>query len=128
MAKILNTRGAAAYLGISIPWVHKLVETGKITAYIYAESGELVKRPKGAKKQGAGLFFYESDLKRYTSPSEPARQRRYTVEQKQEVLRLHSTGLSNREIARQTGISFQSVNNWVKQEQEQTGDHNLAVA
>src|SRR5947207_1532073 len=119
MAKMLNTRGAAAYLGISVPWVHKLVEQGKLKAYIYnPKTGEPMVRPPGAKRQGAGLFFYESDLKRYKGPAEPAKGRRYTDEEKQEVRRMHETGVSNREIARQTGVSFQTVNNWLKQDEK----------
>ena len=119
-AKLLNTRGAAAFLGVSINWIHKLVEMGRLKAYIYTQEGTPAERTEENKQAGAALFFYESDLKKYKGPKDhPTRGRRYGETERQEVLRLHTTGIANREIARQTGISFQTVNNWVNQAQEQ---------
>jgi DNA-binding NarL/FixJ family response regulator len=117
-AKILNTKGAATFLGVSINWIHKLVEMGRLKAYTYTPGGELAERSEETKRAGSALFFYESDLKKYRGPKDrPARGHRYGEQERQEVLRMHATGMSNREIARQTGVSFQTVNNWVNQEQ-----------
>jgi hypothetical protein len=62
---ILNTKGAAANLGCSVNWIHKLVYEGKIKARIYNDEGVLVEREIGSPRQGQGLYFYESDLAGY---------------------------------------------------------------
>jgi predicted DNA-binding transcriptional regulator AlpA len=115
--KLLNTKGAASHLGCSENWIHKLVYAGKIKAYIYDEAGELVERPVGSKRQGAALYFYESDLNKYKAPklqTRPKTGRRYTDEQRQEALRLDAQHMSHREIAQRIGVSRQTINNWVK--------------
>jgi DNA-binding NarL/FixJ family response regulator len=131
MAKIkgpmLNAKGAAARLGISLSLVHKLVDAGKLRAYIYSPSGDLVERLPGAKKQGAGLFFDEDDLRRFREPLYKAKGRRYSSVERQEVMRLHKLGLNNREVAKLTGVSYQTVANWTKQAaQEHESVENVA--
>lgn len=68
--QIVNTKGAAAKLGCSENWIHKLVSRGKLKAHIFVE-GELVDHiPDGGRaKQGQGLYFLESDLKAYQPKS-----------------------------------------------------------
>lgn len=125
MIKLLNTKGAAAHLGCSENWIHKLVYAGKLRAYIYDEAGALVERPQGAKRQGAALYFRESDLNRYLSPTRrqtrPAAGRQYTEEHRQKALRLVAEGMSNREVARRVGVSYQTVNNWRMQAAQEHG-------
>lgn len=62
---LLNTKGAADWLGCTESWVHKLVYAGKLKAHVYDEEGILIARPPGEKRQGQGLYFYERDLKAY---------------------------------------------------------------
>lgn len=62
---LLNTKGAAERLGCTENWIHKLVYSGKVKAHIYDEHGVLVERQSDDKRQGQGLYFYESDLKKY---------------------------------------------------------------
>lgn len=38
----------------------------------------------------------------------------YTAEQKAEAMQLRSEGLSNREVGHRLGISYQTINNWVR--------------
>ncbi len=72
MMQVFNTKGAARRLGCSETWIHKLVATGKLQAYMYDENGERVERSKDRKSQGQGLYFFAPDLDRY----QPAVQRR----------------------------------------------------
>lgn len=62
MFEMVNTKGAAKRLKCSETWVHKLVSTGKLKAYIYNEEGTLIVRPPEEKRQGQGLYFLVSDL------------------------------------------------------------------
>jgi hypothetical protein len=39
---------------------------------------------------------------------------RYTYEKKEQVFSLKKKGLSHRQIAKQSGVSYQTVNNWLK--------------
>src|SRR5260370_16974002 len=39
--QVLNTKGAAKRLGCSLTWIHLLVCTGKLKAYVYADLGRL---------------------------------------------------------------------------------------
>ncbi len=124
MAKVVNTRGAAAILGLAVVSVHKAVEAGRLKAYYYDANGNLVPR-RTSKHPGAGLFFYESDLLRYKKYGlrEPNKARRYTDEDRARVCQLHAQGMSNRDIGKQLGIGYQSVNNWLKEEaSEEAGE------
>src|SRR5712692_9807851 len=116
MAKIVNTKGAAHILGVSVQRVHKIVEAGKLQAWFYDDKGDLVQRTEG-KRQGASLFFYESDLNRYKRRQglAPAKGRRYTDAEREQVIQLRKQGVSNRDIGKQLGISYQTVNNWINQ-------------
>lgn len=62
---IINTKGAAEYLGCTENWVHKLVHAGRLKAYAYNEHGVLVAREATEQRQGQGLYFYQSELKKY---------------------------------------------------------------
>lgn len=70
--QVLNTKGAARRLGCSETWVQKLVSAGKLTAYIYDESGRLSQHQPGHRRQGQGLYFLASDVDAY----QPVVQRR----------------------------------------------------
>lgn len=70
--QVLNTTGAARRLGCSKTWIHKLVATGKLKAYIYGDEGELIEHDNAAKRQGRGLYFLAEDVESYR----PAVQRR----------------------------------------------------
>ncbi len=48
--QVLNTKGAAKRLGCSLTWIHRLVATGKLKAYIYDDNGRLVERKPEEKK------------------------------------------------------------------------------
>ena len=71
MFEMLNTKGAAKRLGCSETWVHKLVSTGKLKAYIYDEEGRLIVRPPGEKRQGQGLYFLARDLDAFQQARKP---------------------------------------------------------
>jgi hypothetical protein len=62
---MFNTVGAAHYLKCSIPYIHKLVASNKLRAYIYNDLGKLVEREPDDLRQGQGLSFYESDLRAF---------------------------------------------------------------
>ena len=70
--QVLNTKGAARRLGCSETWIHKLAATGKLTAYIYSDEGELVAHNQTTRKRGRALYFLASDVAQYR----PAVQRR----------------------------------------------------
>jgi hypothetical protein len=71
--QVLNTKGAAKRLGCSLTWIHRLVATGKLKAYIYDTNGRLVERkPEEEKKQGQAMSFRVKDVDAY----QPAVQRR----------------------------------------------------
>lgn len=68
--QIVNTKGAAAKLGCSENWIHKLVSRGKLKAHIFVEGVLVDHIPDGGRaKQGQGLYFLESDLKAYQPKS-----------------------------------------------------------
>src|SRR5689334_4775253 len=71
MFEIVNAKGAAKKLGCSVTWIHKLVSTGKLKAYIYDEKGTLIIRPPGEKRQGQGLYFFVSDLDAFQEERKP---------------------------------------------------------
>ena len=50
--QVLNTKGAAKRLGCSETWIHRLVSTGKLKAYIYNDNGRLVERKPDEKRPG----------------------------------------------------------------------------
>lgn len=70
--QVMNTKGAAKYLGCSDTWIHKLVYRGKIKARVYDDSGVLVERQPQDHRQGQGLYFLQEDLDAYR----PEKQRR----------------------------------------------------
>ena len=72
VVQVLNTKGAARRLGCSETWIHKLVATSKLKAYIYDTDGVLVERQPEGKRQGQGLYFLVEDIDIY----QPAVQRR----------------------------------------------------
>ncbi len=61
VVQVLNTKGAARRLGCSETWIHKLVATSKLKAYIYDTDGVLVEREPEGKRQGQGLYFLVED-------------------------------------------------------------------
>lgn len=63
--QVLNTKGAAKRLGCTISWVHKLVSTGKLKAYVYDSDGALMEHKPDDKRQGQGLYFFINDLDAY---------------------------------------------------------------
>ena len=70
--QVLNTKGAAKRLGCSESWIHRLVATGKLKAYIYDANGRLVERKPEEKRQGQAMSFRVKDVDAY----QPAVQRR----------------------------------------------------
>ncbi len=64
---VLNTKGAARRLGCTETWIHKLVSTGKLKAYVYDDNGTLVEHRPDVKRQGQGLYFLTDDVDRYQS-------------------------------------------------------------
>ena len=70
--QVVNTKGAAKRLGCSETWIHRLVATGKLKAYVYNENGRLVERKPDEKKQGQAMSFRIRDVDAY----QPAVQRR----------------------------------------------------
>ena len=62
---LLNAKGAALRLGCSRTWIRKLVEKGKLSAYVYGDNGALEQHQLGQSRQGQGLYFMESDLEAY---------------------------------------------------------------
>jgi hypothetical protein len=72
VVQVLNTKGAARRLGCSETWIHKLVATSKLKAYIYDMDGVLVERQPEGKRQGQGLYFLAEDIDSY----QPTVQRR----------------------------------------------------
>jgi hypothetical protein len=70
--QVLNTKGAAKRLGCSETWIHRLVATGKLKAYIYDDNGRLVERKPEEKRQGQAMSFRVKDVDAY----QPAVQRR----------------------------------------------------
>jgi len=70
--QVLNTKGAAKRLGCSLTWIHRLVSTGKLKAYIYDDNGRLVERKPDEKRQGQAMSFRVKDVDAY----QPAVQRR----------------------------------------------------
>lgn len=70
--QVLNTKGAAKRLGCSESWIHRLVATGKLKAYIYDDNGRLVERKPEEKRQGQAMAFRIKDVDAY----QPAVQRR----------------------------------------------------
>ena len=69
---VFNTKGAAKRLGCSETWIHRLVATGKLKAYIYDDNGRLVERKPEEKRQGQAMAFKARDVDAY----QPAVQRR----------------------------------------------------
>jgi hypothetical protein len=65
MSQVMNTKGAAKYLGCSETWIHKLVYRGKVKAHVYNEDGVLVERVPQETRQGQGLYFLKDDLDAY---------------------------------------------------------------
>jgi hypothetical protein len=80
--QVLNTKGAAKRLGCSQTWIHRLVSTGKLKAYIYDDNGRLVERKPEEKRQGQALSFRVRDVDAY----QPAVQRRPRGSKKQAPL------------------------------------------
>ena len=80
--QVLNTKGAAKRLGCSETWIHRLVSTGKLKAYIYDDNGRLVERKPEEKRQGQALSFRVRDVDAY----QPAVQRRPRGSKKQPSL------------------------------------------
>ncbi len=70
--QVLNTKGAAKRLGCSLTWIHRLVSTGKLKAYVYDDNGRLVERKPDEKRQGQAMSFRVKDVDAY----QPAVQRR----------------------------------------------------
>ena len=64
---VLNTKGAARRLGCTETWIHKLVATGKLKAYVYDDKGMLVEHQPDVKRQGQGLYFLMDDVDNYQS-------------------------------------------------------------
>lgn len=64
---LMNTKGAAEYLDCTENWIHKLVYSQRIKAYIYDEHGVLIERMPEDKRQGQGLYFYKNDLDKYAN-------------------------------------------------------------
>ena len=54
---VFNTKGAAKRLGCSETWMHRLVATGKLKAYIYDDNRRLVERKPEEKRQGQMHVF-----------------------------------------------------------------------
>lgn len=69
--QVVNTKGAARILGCTETWVHKLVSSGKLRAYIYSEYGVLEEHRPDEKRRGQGLYFLVSDLEAYKANLEP---------------------------------------------------------
>jgi hypothetical protein len=63
--QFINTKGAAKRLGCSETWIHKLVSSGILQAYIYNHNGVLVKHQPEEKRQGQGLYFLMSEVDAY---------------------------------------------------------------
>ncbi len=63
--QVLNTKGAARRLGCSETWIHRLVSTGKLKAYIYNDNGRLVERKPDEKRQGQAMSFRVRDVDAY---------------------------------------------------------------
>lgn len=63
--RVLNTKGAAKRLGCTETWIHKLVSTGKLKAYIYGDKGILVEHKAEGKRRGQGLYFFADDVDKY---------------------------------------------------------------
>jgi hypothetical protein len=70
--QVLNTKGAAKRLGCSQTWIHRLVSTGKLKAYVYDDNGRLVERKPDEKRQGQAMCFRVKDVDAY----QPVVQRR----------------------------------------------------
>lgn len=62
---MLNTKGAAALLSVTENWIHKLVYSGRIKAYVYDEHGTLIEHQPHTPRQGQGLYFHEKDVTAY---------------------------------------------------------------
>jgi hypothetical protein len=77
--QVLNTKGAAKRLGCSLTWIHRLVSTGKLKAYVYDDNGRLVERKPDEKRQGQAMSFRVKDVDAY----QPAVQRRPRGSKKQ---------------------------------------------
>jgi len=77
--QVLNTKGAAKRLGCSLTWIHRLVSTGKLKAYVYDDNGRLVERKPNEKRQGQAMSFRVKDVDAY----QPAVQRRPRGSKKQ---------------------------------------------
>lgn len=67
VAHVLNTKGAAKRLGCTETWIHKLVSTGRLKAYVYDDNGTLVEHRPDRKRQGQGLYFLTGDIENYQS-------------------------------------------------------------
>jgi hypothetical protein len=63
--QVMNTKGAAKYLGCSETWIHKLVQRDKVKAQVYDNNGILVEHVPKSARQGQGLYFFQSDLDAY---------------------------------------------------------------
>lgn len=72
VSQVVNTRGAARRLGCTDTWIHKLVATGKLKAYVYDNNGVLVEHKPEERRQGQGLYFLIADLDDY-HPNVPRR-------------------------------------------------------
>ncbi len=77
--QVLNTKGAAKRLGCSLTWIHRLVSTGKLKAYVYDDNGRLVERNPDEKRQGQAMSFRVKDVDAY----QPAVRRRPRGSKKQ---------------------------------------------
>jgi hypothetical protein len=62
----LNTKGAAAFLGCTQNWIHKLVARRLLIAHNYNSQGTLELHDPDNPRQGQGLYFYPENLKQYT--------------------------------------------------------------
>lgn len=68
-------------------------------------------------------FYYIEDLYRLKDKLRPARGTRtgvthYSPDKKREAIQLSQEGVSNRQIALQIGVSYQTVNNWIKKNKQ----------
>jgi hypothetical protein len=69
---MLNSKGASLRLECSLTWIRKLVDKGKLQAYIYNDEGTLEKYEQGMPHQGQGMYFYEEDVKAFSEKRAPA--------------------------------------------------------
>lgn len=65
-------------------------------------------------------YYYVDELRALKDKLHPERGthtdiKRYPKEKREEAIRLHQQQISNRQIALTIGVSFQTVNNWIRQ-------------